>query len=121
MRSGQYQRWKSIATVDEAWFYFSNQHEQIWLRDHKHPATIEHHAIGSPKTIQTLVWNPHELHLACVLSKKQMWTGQYFIDYVLAEICSRHGIGSRRRLVVHADNAKPQVAKGSINFWMITT
>jgi hypothetical protein len=36
--SAQHQGWKYLVTLDEVWFYFSNQHEQIWLRDQEDPA-----------------------------------------------------------------------------------
>jgi hypothetical protein len=35
--SVQRQGWKYLVILDEAWFYFSNQHEQIWLPDQEDP------------------------------------------------------------------------------------
>jgi hypothetical protein len=49
-------------TLDEVWFYFSNQHEQIWLPEDEDPATNAQPVIGSPKTMLTVVWNPHGFH-----------------------------------------------------------
>jgi hypothetical protein len=59
----------------------------------------------------TVVWNRHGFHLVKILPRGQKWTSEYYIDCVLPEICFLHGAGDRRRLVVHADNAKPHVAK----------
>jgi hypothetical protein len=56
--SVQHQGWKYLVTLDEAWFYFSNQHEQIWLPDQEHPPTIQQQTISSPKTMLTVVWIP---------------------------------------------------------------
>jgi hypothetical protein len=97
--------------MDEAWFYFSNQHEQIWLPDQEDPPTIQRPTTSSPKTMLTIVWNPHGLHLISLLPKGQKWTSQYYIDHILLEICALPDARDRRKLVVHADNAKPHVAK----------
>jgi hypothetical protein len=35
--SVQHQGWKYLVTLYEAWFYFSNQYEQIWLPDQEDP------------------------------------------------------------------------------------
>jgi hypothetical protein len=41
LSSVQHQGCKYHVTLDEAWFYFSNQHEQIWLPDQEDPPTIQ--------------------------------------------------------------------------------
>jgi hypothetical protein len=63
--------WKYLVTLDEAWFYFSNQHEQIWLPDQEGPPTIQRQTISTPKTMLTVVWNPHGFHLVSLLPKGQ--------------------------------------------------
>jgi histone-lysine N-methyltransferase SETMAR len=59
----------------------------------------------------TVVWNPHGFHLVSVLPKGQKWTSQFYIDHILPEICTLREPGTQRKVVVHADNAKPHVAK----------
>jgi histone-lysine N-methyltransferase SETMAR len=110
-RSIQHRGPKYLVALDKAWFYFSNQHEQIWLPDHEDPPTIERQTISSPKTMLTVVWNPHGFHLVNGLPKGQKGTGQDYIDHILPEIGALRVARDRRKLVVHADNAKPQVAK----------
>jgi deoxycytidine triphosphate deaminase len=61
--SVQHQGWKYLVTLDEAWFYFSNQHQQIWLPYQEDPQRIQRQMINSPKTMLTVVWNPHGFHL----------------------------------------------------------
>jgi hypothetical protein len=56
--SVQHQGWKYLVTLDEAWFYFSNQHEQIEFPDQENPPTIQRQTISSPKTMLTVVWIP---------------------------------------------------------------
>jgi hypothetical protein len=111
LRSVHHQGWKYLVILDEAWFYFSNQHEQIWLPDQEDPPTIQQQLISGPKTMLTVVWNPHGFHLVSLLPKGQNWTSQYYIDHILPEICALRDARARRKLVVHADNARPHVAK----------
>jgi hypothetical protein len=109
--SVQHQDWKYLVTLDEAWFDFSNQHEQIWLSYQEDPPTIQRQTISSPKTMLTMVWNPHRFHLVSLLLKGQKWTSQYYIDHILLEICALRDARDRRTLVVHADHARPHFAK----------
>jgi hypothetical protein len=46
-----------------------------------------------------------------ILPKGQKWTSQYYIDHILPEIGNLRDARDRRKLVVHADNVKPHVAK----------
>jgi hypothetical protein len=109
--SVQHQGWKYLVTLDKAWFYFSNQPEQIWLPDQEDPPTIQRQTISSPKTMLTVVWNLHGFHLVPLLPVGQKWTSQYYIDHILPEICALRDARNRRKLVVYADNARPHVAK----------
>jgi hypothetical protein len=76
--SVQHQGWKCLVTLDEAWFYFSNRYEQIWLPDQEDPPTIQRQAISNPKTMLTVMWNPHGFHLVSLLLEEQKWTSQYY-------------------------------------------
>jgi hypothetical protein len=109
--SVQHQGWKYLVTLDEASFYFSNQHEQIWLPDQEYLPTIQRQTISSRKTMLTVVWNPHGFHLASLLPKGEKRTSQYYIDHILPEICALRDARDRRKLVAHASNARPHVAE----------
>jgi hypothetical protein len=93
--------------LDEAWFYFANQQKQIWLLGNEDSPTKAQQMIDSPKTMLTLVGNPHRFHLVKILPTRYKWTSQSFRDHILPEICTLHFAGDRRKLVVHADNANP--------------
>jgi hypothetical protein len=109
--SVEHQGWKDLVTLDEAWFYFSNQHEQIWLPDQEDPPTIQRQTISSPKTMLIVLWNTHGFHLVSLQPKGQKWTSRYCIDHILPKICALRDARDPRKLVVHTDNAKPHVAK----------
>jgi hypothetical protein len=71
--SVRHQGWKYLVILDEAWFYFLNQHEQTWLPGQEDSPTIQRQTISSPKTMLTVVWNPHGFHLVSLLPKGQKW------------------------------------------------
>jgi hypothetical protein len=75
----------------------------------KKPAGPKLHRIM--RIMLTMVWNPHGFHLVSLLPKGQKWTSQYYIDHILPEICALRDARDRRKLVVHADNARSHVAK----------
>jgi hypothetical protein len=98
LHSVQHQGWKYIVTSDEARFYFSNQHEQVWLPDHEDPPTIDRQATSSPKTVLTVVWNPHGFHLAkiyclettlCLVPIRIIFGIVALMSFELEDICKR--------------------------------
>jgi hypothetical protein len=94
-----------VASV-EAWFYFSNQHEQLWLPEHEDFPTNARQLISSPKTMPTVVWNLHGFHMVKVLPRACKSTNQYHIDHILPEICSLRFAGDRTKSAVRADRAR---------------
>jgi hypothetical protein len=61
--------------------------------------------------MMTVVGNPHGFNLVSVLPKGQKGTSQYCVDHIIPEIGALCDARDRRKLVVHADNAKPHVGK----------
>jgi hypothetical protein len=106
----QQQGWKYIVISDQVWFYFSNQHRQIWLREEEDPPANARPMISSSKTMVIVVWNPHEFHVVKILPRGCKWTSQYDIDHILSEISSLHFAVDRRQLVVRVDNVRPHVS-----------
>jgi histone-lysine N-methyltransferase SETMAR len=67
----------------------------------------------------TIIWNPQCFHLINVFPKGQKFNADYDITYLLSTLCKwcRHQRGaSDRKLLVHADNARPHTALASMNF-----
>jgi hypothetical protein len=50
LASIRHQDWQYIVTLDEAWFHFANQYEQIWLSDAEDPPEIPRHMISHRKS-----------------------------------------------------------------------
>jgi hypothetical protein len=106
--------WHDIVTLDESWFCLSIEHEIIWLQCGEKVSERESHVIQSKKLILTIVWNPSGFHLINVLSAGCNFNPSHDVTNILGPIagCRRVQAGaSRRRLIIHADNARPHVAK----------
>jgi hypothetical protein len=56
-------------------------------------------------------WISLGFHMVSLLPKEPRWTSQYYIAHIPPEICALCDARDRRKLVVHADNARPHVAK----------
>jgi hypothetical protein len=63
LRLAKYHAWKYILTLDEAWFYFSNHFDRIWLPRDEFPPSFPKQMISSQKLMITVVWNPHGFHV----------------------------------------------------------
>jgi hypothetical protein len=66
------------------------------------------------KFILTVVWNPHGFHLIKVLGKGRKFNAGYYITEILKPLSQWRSIeaaGDKRKLLVHAGNARPHTAK----------
>jgi hypothetical protein len=62
----------------------------------------------------TIVWNPRGFHLIKVLEKGRKFNAGYDMAEVLESLSQWRSIkaaGNERKLLVHADNARPHTAK----------
>jgi hypothetical protein len=67
--------------------------------------------IASQKLMITGIWNPHGFHVIQSLPKGIKRTGRYYSDNILSQNAALQDVGSHRKMIVHADNASPHVAK----------
>jgi hypothetical protein len=63
LRLAKHHAWKCIVTLDEAWFYFSNHLDRIWLPHHELPPSFPKQTTASQKLKITVVWNLHGFHV----------------------------------------------------------
>jgi hypothetical protein len=62
----------------------------------------------------TIVWKPRGFHLIKVLERGCKFNGGYYIAEILEPLSQWRSIeaaGNERKLLVHADNARPHTAK----------
>jgi transposase len=114
LNSMKHHSWRNIVTLDESWFYLATDYDSIWLPPAEAPPTREKKMISSPKLMLTIVWNPHGFHIIDILPKGAKFNSDYYISHILtplAEIKESIGVESQRKLIVHADNARPHTAK----------
>jgi hypothetical protein len=113
LRSQRPRSWHDIVTLDESWFYFSTDYETIWLPAGASPPERERLSIKSKKMMMTVVWNPTGfIHLAA-LPKGAKFNADYYISNILTPVLdwrtAQRG-ATDRKLIVHADNARPHIA-----------
>jgi hypothetical protein len=110
LESQQRRDWQDIVTLDESWFYFTTDHEQIWLPSEGRVPERERKMIQSPKLMLTIAWNPAGFHVIAFLPKGCKFNAQYYISEVLDPLVQWHRTRGRGRsnqiLTVHADNAR---------------
>jgi hypothetical protein len=66
----------------------------------------------------TVVWNPHGFHLIKVLEKGRKFNTGYDIAEILEPLSQWHSIeavGNERKLLVHANNARPHTPSYQLN------
>ena len=115
----QSRSWHDIVTLDESWFYFSTDHERMWLAPGETVPDRERHLIQSPKMMITIVWNPSGFHIVTALPKGLKFNACYYTREILQENKNwreQQGVGGGRKLSVHSDNARPHTAKLSMDF-----
>jgi hypothetical protein len=106
-------------TLDELWFDFFADHEHIWLAPEELVSDREWHTIQSPKLMITVVLNPSGFHVVSVFPNGLKFNTGYYTREILQEIKNwrePQGVGSARKLIVHADNARSHTAKLSMDF-----
>jgi histone-lysine N-methyltransferase SETMAR len=72
------------------------------------------------KFMLVIVWNPCGFHLIKVLEKGRKFNAGYYIAEILEPLSQWRSIeaaGNERKLLVHADNARPHIAKLSTQYF----
>jgi hypothetical protein len=105
--------WEFIITLDESSFYLSTDHEQIWLRIEEQLPEKPRHAIHDPKTMATIPWNSLEFHLLEELPKGNKFIAEYYRVNIFTEFLRLRQPVDGRRLILHADNARPHTAQNA--------
>jgi len=111
LQSVRHQGWKFIVTMDEAWFYLSNNFDQIWMPHDEIAPDCPRRMVSTPKIMITIAWNPLGFHAAEVLPKGAKWTAKYYVETILPKIARLREKDDHRWLIVHADNARPHTAR----------
>jgi hypothetical protein len=89
--------WKYIVTLDEAWSYFSNRFDRIWLLHDELPPSFPNQTIASQKLMIPVVWNPEGFHAMQSLPKEIKWTGRYSSDNILSQTAALWDVDSHRK------------------------
>jgi hypothetical protein len=105
--------WHNIATLDESWVYRSMDHKMIWLQsDEKVPET-ERPTVQSKTLMLTIIGNSRGFYFINGLSNGCKFNASHYVTNILTPLADWHtvqGWESNRKLMIHADNARPHVA-----------
>jgi hypothetical protein len=110
----KYRAWYNIVTLDESWFYFTIDHERIWLREGTEAPERERITVQSRKIMVIIVWNPAGFYRIVGLPKGMKFNPDYYISHRLDPLSEwrRGEVGALdRRLHVHADNVRLHTTK----------
>jgi hypothetical protein len=105
--------WPDIVTLDESWFYLHTDQPDAEIPER------ERHTVQSQKLMLTIVWNPGGFHLVNILPKGFKFNASYYVTQILDPLSKwrRTQVGrTNRKLIVHADNARPHTAKMTSQF-----
>ena len=114
LQSAKHRSFKYFVTGDESWFEYDYYHVRQWI-----PLTAPRgirckKIISQKKVMLTVFWNPHGFAVIDFLPKEQTFNSQYYVSNILLELSKKNGENSKRvkrKLVVHADNAKPHTSR----------
>jgi hypothetical protein len=87
-------------------------HAPEWaLSLEEQPPERPRHTIQNPKKMVTIAWNPLGFHILGTLSKGNRFNVEDYRVHIHTELLPLHPHIDERRLVIHADNARPHVAR----------
>jgi transposase len=95
----------------QAIYNLATDHEQIWLRPGETLPERVRHAIQDRKYMVIIAWNPLGFPLIMTLPKRRTFNTKYYRDNILAAMTQLQPGDDRRKLVVHADNARAHTAQ----------
>jgi hypothetical protein len=77
-----------MVTLDESWFDFVIDNEEIGMPTEQDPETQERKSIGIPKTILSIARNPNRFHAVGVVSKGRKFNSDHSLSNILTPICN---------------------------------
>jgi hypothetical protein len=86
LRSAKHRAWRYDLTGDESWFYYTIDHDHIWILDGEEVLAIPRRAITSPKRMLAVFWSPLGFSLVEILPKGIHFDSQYFTSNILSAI-----------------------------------
>jgi hypothetical protein len=107
----KYRSWRYFMTGDESWFYYSMDHERIWIPEAATAPTRPKQTISSPEQMLIIFWSPLGFAVIKILPKGARVDAPYFCSEILSLIDQSQPLATvkdqRRRIVLYFDNATP--------------
>jgi histone-lysine N-methyltransferase SETMAR len=111
--------WHEAVTLDESWLDCIPDYESIMLPPGEKVPERPRITIQCNTSMVTIVWNPSGFHFIRVVPNGCEFNSNYYRRELLEPLaewrCEQAG-GAVRKLIVHADNARPHTAAASQEF-----
>jgi hypothetical protein len=75
--------WDDTVTLNESWFYFTTDHEWIWLPEGTEAPEGERITVQSRKMMVTIVWNHTRFDRIIALPKRMKFNPDYYVSQIL--------------------------------------
>jgi histone-lysine N-methyltransferase SETMAR len=105
-----------LITLDESWFYLWSERDTIWLQPGSEPPERVKHTVQDEKVMITIAWWTSGFHLVTGLPKGQKFNANYYINQILTPLLNSELYPPDTKLIIHADNARPHMAKKCQDF-----
>jgi hypothetical protein len=92
-------------------------HELIWLPRGEKVPELKCQVIQSKKSMMVIIWNPHDFHSVTVLDKGCKFPAMHHSPEIFWPLSKHHAFDiseTDRKLIVHAPNARPHIARLSV-------
>jgi hypothetical protein len=80
--------WHGIVTLNESWFYFTTDHERIWLPAGIEVPVREQITVQCRKMMATIVWNPTGFYRIVAVPKGMKFNADYEISHILEPLAN---------------------------------
>jgi hypothetical protein len=74
--------WHDIIMLNESWFYFTTNHERIWLPEGTEAPKRERITVQSRKMMVMIVWNPTGFCRIVALPEGMKFDADYYISHI---------------------------------------
>jgi hypothetical protein len=119
--SAKHRGWHYILTGDESWFYFTINHDHIWLPEEALTPTRPRQTINTPKRMLTIFCSDKLWFSACPIVAKRtaLYCGVFLRKYPARDQSKSSSGDCRRSETRHCpnfDNATPHTARETLGF-----
>jgi hypothetical protein len=108
--------WHDIVTLNECWFYFTTDHEWIWLPEGTEDPERERVTVQSRKMMMTIVWNHTGFYRIVAIPKGMKFNMDHYISHILNPLSEWRSSQVGSKVACPVDSARSHNAKKVTEF-----